>query len=391
MSNELKAIQSQGGIISVAIDSLVDQILKNADDGQEPTSEQIEAVIKLQLSAQNIDRAAIYWHRQKKTFVKLGYASFEDFGKTVFDYEKAYLHQQANAYLIEKSLGQSAIADSKQIAETHLRPLSPIPENERAAIWEEANRKAEELGKERTAKMVQDVVNEWKLKNEALQNDLMAKVQRLDDLDKKVNFQKLTVDEVEKQNDDLRNQLAFKVNEQVEARLAEERAMLILENQQAIAENKRLAENAQHELERLKREQEKAIADGVTLELNKLDTEMKQKRYQVECYERDLTDLKKVKSELDAEVGALAVHKETIKNIKEHLSFLTVSFTDAFDTACIPAEVLIEWESIHYALSKVQKQLATFLAENRESAKAIEGELVEIETPLDDENVEAFA
>lgn len=251
-----------------------------------------------------------------------------------------------------------------------------------------------EAGEDVTVKEIQRLKKEAAdllASKNALQSDLMQKVEQLDQKQKRINFLELDKEATVKQNDELRNQLAFKVDEQVQARLAEERATLILENQQAIAENKRLAENAQHELERLKREQEKAIADGVTLELNKLDTEIKQKRYQVECYERDLTDLKKVKSELDAEVGALAVHKEAIKNIKEHLSFLTVSFTDAFDTACIPNEVIIEWESIHYALSKLQKQMATFLAENRDAAIAIEGSYTEIETSRDDENEETFA
>lgn len=202
MSNELKAIQSQGGIISVAIDSLVDQILKNADDGQEPTSEQIEAVIKLQKSAQNIDRAAIYWHRQKRTYVKLGYASFEEFGKTIFDYSLNFMHKQASAFEIEKSLN-CTIVQNEQIPETHLRPLSPIPENERAAIWEEANRKAEEAGKERTAKMVQEAVNEWKAKHEAAQ--------------KRINWLEDDKKAIHQQNDELRNQLAFKVDEQVQA------------------------------------------------------------------------------------------------------------------------------------------------------------------------------
>ena len=172
LSNEVAVFERQGGIVSTAIDSLVDQIVKNADDGIAATIEQIKNVIKLQKSAQNIDRAAIYWHRQKRTFSQLGYESFEAFGLAEFGYEKAYLHQTANAYVIEKSLGKSAIADSKQIPEGQLRPLSPVPENERAAIWEEANRKAKELGKERTAKMVQEAVSEWKSKNESLQNDL---------------------------------------------------------------------------------------------------------------------------------------------------------------------------------------------------------------------------
>ena len=150
--NELTTIQVQGSLVSTAIDGLVNQVLKNANDGIAPTLEQINNVISLQKSAQNIDRAAIYWHRQKRTFTQLGYESFEAFGKDVFEYSLPYMNQMANAYVIEKSIGLDAIASNKQIPEGQLRPLSPVPESERAAIWAEANRKAEEAGKERTAK-----------------------------------------------------------------------------------------------------------------------------------------------------------------------------------------------------------------------------------------------
>lgn len=53
--------------------------------------------------------------------------------------------------------------------------------------------------------MVQEAVNEWKSKYESTQNDLMSKVQRLDEAEAKVRFQALTVEAIEKQNDELRN------------------------------------------------------------------------------------------------------------------------------------------------------------------------------------------
>jgi hypothetical protein len=204
MSNQLAVFEQQGGIVSMAIDSLVDQIVKNADDGIDATIEQIQNVIKLQKSAKNIDRAAIYWHRQKRTFSQLGYESFEAFGLSVFDYSLDYMNKNAKAFEIEKSLNNTMVLN-EQIPERQLRPLSPIPEDERAAIWEEANRKAEEAGKERTAKMVQEAVNEWKLKHESLQTDLICKQQALDSAEAKVRFQAMTVEAVEKQNDEMRN------------------------------------------------------------------------------------------------------------------------------------------------------------------------------------------
>lgn len=178
---------------------------------------------------------------------------------------------------------------------------------------------------------------------ESLQNDLIAKTEQAESAEAKVRFQKLTVDAVEKQNNELRN----RDQALIDAKVGEERAKLILENQQAIAENKRIAENAQSELERLKREQSKVIKDGVKIELGKLETEMNQKRYQIEVNARELEELKKVRRELDAEVGALAIHKDAIKNIKIELASLTMQFSDAFDTGTIPNEVTGDWGAIY--------------------------------------------
>ena len=157
-----------------------------------------------------------------------------------------------------------------------------------------------------------------RLKREAIET-----AQKLESAEAKVRFQALTVDAVVKQNNELRS----RDQSLIDAKVAEAKAVLILENQQAIAENKRIAENAQSEIERLKREQEKAIEHGVKIELGKLETEMNQKRYQIEVNARELEELKKVRRELDAEVGALAIHKDAIKNIKIELASLTMQFT----------------------------------------------------------------
>lgn len=301
-------------------------------------------------SLESVMRSNLLEMRDRKGWKVLGYESFSDYGEKEWGFSQSYISRLTNAAAIQEKLNMPI--GIKEIPESTLRPLNQVPDDIKKQIWDEVTAENERV----TAAKVQEAVNEWKAKHEAAQK----RIDWLED-DKKA---------IHQQNDELRNQLAFKVDEQVQAKLADERAKLILENQQAIAENKRLAENAQHELERLKREQEKAISDGVTLELNKLTTEMNQKRYQIECYERDLNDLKKVKSELDAEVGALAVHKQAIKEIKNHLSFLTTSFADAFDTNVIPAEVAGEWDAIYFAISKLKKQMSEW----RDSKSPIESE-----------------
>lgn len=109
-------------------------------------------------SCLNIARNELLDLRDRDGWRVLGYESWEEFGDVELNLGVRYLNQITTAASIQNSLG--AIAPEENIKETHLRPLTSIPENERAAIWEEANRKAEEVGKERTAKMVQDAANE---------------------------------------------------------------------------------------------------------------------------------------------------------------------------------------------------------------------------------------
>ena len=176
------------------------------------------------------------------------------------------------------------------------------------------------------------------------------------------------------QRDELRDNQQQIIDEKVKSALE----IAKMQNLDAIRKAEESANLAKNELERLKREQQKAIQDGVTLELNKLETEMNKKRYQIEAYERDLNDLKKVKSELDADVGALAIHKQAIKEVKNHLTFLTTSFADAFDTATIPAEVSGEWDAIFYAISKLKKQMADWRDQcSPIESEALIGELVD--------------
>ena len=218
---------------------------------------------------------------------------------------------------------------------------------------------------------------------QALQNDLMAKVQRLDEAEAKVRFQALTVDALEKQNDVFRRGDQQFIDSQVEKAKAD----LILENQQAIADEKRKAENALAELERLKKEQAKAISDGVRRELSTMQNEIEKKQYQIEMHNRDIEKLREVEMSLEREVGYLQTHKKSIERIKDNLSFLTVSFSDAFDTNVIPAEVVGDWDAIYFAISKLKKQMSVWRDEKSPlESNALIGELVDLETIL--ENVE---
>ncbi len=87
-------------------------------------------------------RLSLLIRRDTQADKVLGYESFEEYGKKRFGYEKSRLYQLTNAAEVEQSLNSTIV--EKPIKESHLRPLTAIPEAERQAIWDEANRKAEE-------------------------------------------------------------------------------------------------------------------------------------------------------------------------------------------------------------------------------------------------------
>ncbi|MDD5227335.1 MAG: DUF3102 domain-containing protein [Methylococcales bacterium] len=218
---------------------------------------------------------------------------------------------------------------------------------------------------------------------QAIQSDLLSVKKSAE------NYQTM-YSESSRQRDELRDNQAQIIN----AKVSEEQAKLILENSNALQNAQKLIDDAQDtierlqqesadQLERFKKEKDKAIKDGVSRELNTLQTEIDQKRYQIEQHEKDIESFKKTKSELNAEVGALAIHKKSIKDVKENLTFLAACFTDAFDTACIPVEVMNDWQAIHYAVSQIKRQIGSWLDQKSIESSAIISDLVDLETILE--------
>ncbi|MDD2863973.1 MAG: hypothetical protein PHC99_04535 [Methylococcales bacterium] len=352
MNTELTKIEMQGNVVSMAIDSLTTQVLENADDGVELSTadiELVESVLKASKSAQGFQRATLYWMRQKRGYLILGYESFEAFGLAEFGLEKSSLYDLANAHRVESILRNSSMLE-KELPLRQTNQLNKLSDAEIPTAYQLANDKANDDGKKLSAKHVEQAVKE-----------LQA---QLDEKQKRINWLEIDQKAITEQNDQLRNDLAFKVNEKVEERIAGERAKLILENHDAIAQAKREAENAKGEIERLKKDQAKAIKDGVARELNTLQTKIDQKQYQLERHEKDIAELKQIKAGLDAEVGALQIHQEAIKNAKEYLTFLSGSFSDAFDTKTMPPEIVNDWQAIKDALLMLQIELHGFINQN---------------------------
>lgn len=161
MTTELTTMEIKNNLALDSMQLLAERVLNNADDGVKATSEQITAVVNFYHVSVNTQRASLYWIRQKRAYKQLGYKTFDEFGKQQLGLEKTQLYAMAKAHEIQLSLGNSAIAE-KVIPEGQLRELASVPEEERAAIWENVQIKSEQSGEKVTAKLVRDVINDWK-------------------------------------------------------------------------------------------------------------------------------------------------------------------------------------------------------------------------------------
>ena len=177
-----------------------------------------------------------------------------------------------------------------------------------------------------------------------------------------------------RQRDELRD------NQQqiIDAKLSEERAKLVLENHQAIAEAKREHDNTKSEIERLKREQTKAISDGIGKKMLELDNEIRSKEQSVLTLENRTNELLETKRSLDKEVGLIQVHKQAFEAASKELHAFTISFAEAHDTREIPAECFNDWQSLHYGISKLKKQMGQWFDDKApKDTEALIGELVD--------------
>lgn len=315
-------------------------------------------------SLESVMRSSLLEMRDRKGWKALGYSSWAEYGEAEWGYGRQYLDRLATASRIQQIVAPMGA----QISERITRPLGKVDDADKKALFDEAVERALAEGKKLGAKMMEDVVAEHLEKNKTLQASLD-------------NYQTM-YNEANQQREKLRNDLMTSVEAKVNERISESRAVLILENQQALAEAKRIADNAKDEIKQLKKDQSQAIKDGVSRELHSLQSEIDQKRYQLEQHERDIEALKKTKSELDAEVGALAIHKESIKNIKENLSFIASHFDEAFYTQDIPPEVLNDWKSIHYAVSQLKRQLGNWIEQKQPIESVTLDDLLDVNTIL---------
>ena len=121
-------------------------------------------------SLESVMRSMLLEMRNRKGWRALGFSSWAEYGEKEWNYSLSQLDRLATAARIESFLPPIG---GLQIPESQLRPLTSIPDDAKSEVWQEAIARALVEGKKIGAKYVEDVANEWKLKNDTLQISLI--------------------------------------------------------------------------------------------------------------------------------------------------------------------------------------------------------------------------
>ena len=326
-------------------------------------------------SLESVMRSSLLEMRDRKGWKALGYSSFSEYGEQEWGFSQSYISRLTNAAAIQEKLNMPM--GINDIPERTLRPLGKVPDADKSAVYEEAVERALAEGKKLGAKMMEDTVADYMEKNQTLQGQLE-------------NYQTM-YSEASQQRDKLRKELTTSVESKVEERIAESRALLILENQQALAEAKRIAENAQGKLEQLRKDQAKAIKDGVFSEIQKRKTEIDQLEYRCESLQKQAEDLTQARDLLEKENGIVKQHLDSIGTIGESILDIKSALYLAEERGAIPVELINEWSELSYAISGLSKQFTTFCNQKShviDSSVLING-LTDLERTLESEMAHA--
>ena len=291
-----------------------------------------------------IARTMLLEMRDRKGWLALGFESWADYAIKEWGYSENYLNRLANAARI-----QSVIVPigTNEIPESHTRELANLPNDDAMReVYDRVSAENEKI----TAKAIQDAVNEWKAKHDAVQHELLT----------------------------TRNNQAEIIEAKVSAAIATERADLLVESSSAMQTLQKELSDTQDKLAQHKKDSDKAIKDGVARGLYAKELEVERLEYQKERLTKEIEKLREVERELDSDFGLIQHHKRNSKKAKDYLEFFTMEFWDVFDTGGdIPTECLNEWLEIQAALNKVKTQFDEWIDDNRIDVGAVlVGELV---------------
>jgi chromosome segregation ATPase len=297
-------------------------------------------------SLHGVMRSMLLEMRDRKGWMALGYESWEAYGKNEWGYGQQYLDRLATASRIESIVTPMGV---KEIPERQLRPLTKIPESEIAAIWDEANRKAEEAGKERTAKMVEAAVKEYQAKLADAEAKL-AGVQHSLDYEETIDTLNTQIEALEQSHQQklealtAKHKKEFKDQQQLLQATQEQRDRMIKESNERIARLEKSLNEARGD--DLKQEIKAQIEAEIAAGKNQVMMELEQR---INRQKSSLQSLAEKSAELDQQYSLRINCKKTLQKVNELLMAMSIELSRFQDDLAETDQTLTDDEMAKWA------------------------------------------
>lgn len=271
----------------------------------------------------NTTRYLLLDMRDRKGWKALGYESFVEYGEKELGFASTHLYRLADSAEISLQIGFSPIGE-KQPKETHLRPLTDVPESERKAIWEEATRKAEEEHAKLTAKRIEEEVAQWKAANEDAQIKLSTEQQRNAEWreQNKANRDKITALELD---------LSAAQNQPAPKPVVIEKEVIPEDYESAKQQASELqsqTEVLQKKLDDLNKQQAKLVSEQVKAKLQERQNELNKLEADKKAIEEIVDRKKAYLDSLSSEVKRIETHQSVINGVRLELISLAAFLND---------------------------------------------------------------
>jgi polyhydroxyalkanoate synthesis regulator phasin len=281
-----------------------------------------------------VARSMLLEMRDRKGWKALGYLSFEDYGDKEWGYSRQHLNRLATAESTQKLLEPIG---SKDIPETHLRPLNQVPDDIKKQIWDEVN----EENRVVTAKLIEQAVAKYKA-------DLLGR----DDLIEKVRKQR---DDWKGASDTQISQLTSKLNavEEDKQKAINEAVIVERKNMQSALDLKKAdAEKLSLDMVALKKLHEKTVDEKVKAKLSQMQIEINQKQYQIDSSEKRINALKLQELEMEQTFGKISRHNKALAEIQNLIELMFIPYGGILEDQewDVPNDIISEWHKIEKSL-----------------------------------------
>lgn len=255
--------------------------------------------------------------RDRRGWLALGYASFEDYGTAELGYEERYINRLVTAEKIQSSLDIRPIGPP--IPESQLRPLARLSDEDRRTVWAEATAKAEEEGRKLTAKAVQEAV------------DALAETKRLSEGWRAQALAEKKTRETAEAAAALKGNELRKLQSSVEASAETLAAIRTSDLKLKVSELEIDKAEQTAKLKTLRKEQDSLVESRTKEALSRQQAEINLAEAKLKAIEDRIRFATDKLAPVDSALAAEEHHQESLREINKLLGQLGLAVTRAFD------------------------------------------------------------